>query len=239
MLRSNQQFIGQRWRSEHAISVADCLALVLAMTNLKAPSGSRPPRQFQRTGFNKRTRNARSSSRSNSAHYARSNLSAVLRTVIGVMGGGENATVQAMVWAQRLGTLIAAEGWVLLSGGRNAGVMNAVSIGAKQAGGLVIGILPKSDTKEVSEAVDIAIVTGMGSARNNINVLSSDVVIACGNAEAGTLSEIALTVKAEKPVVLLTEDDEARRFLERIGCGLLHTADSPEAAIALTRQFLS
>ncbi len=169
----------------------------------------------------------------------RSSLSAVRRTVIGVMGGGENATFQATVWAQQLGALIAAEGWVLLSGGRNAGVMNAVSIGAKQAGGLVIGILPASDTKELSDAVDIAIVTGMGSARNNINVLSSDVVIACGDAEAGTLSEIALAVKARRSVVLLTEDAEARRFLQRTGRGLLHPADSPDAAIALTRQLLS
>lgn len=64
-------------------------------------------------------------------------------------------------------------------------------------------------------------------------------MIACGNTEAGTLSEIALALKARKPVVLLTEDDEASRFLQRIGRGLLHIADSPEVAVALTRQLLS
>ncbi len=58
------------------------------------------------------------------------------RTVIGVMGAGENASPQAITWARQLGALIAAGNCVLLSGGRNVGVMNAVSIGANQAGGL-------------------------------------------------------------------------------------------------------
>lgn len=158
--------------------------------------------------------------------------------MIGVMGAGENATLQAVTWASQLGTLIASQGWILLSGGRNAGVMDAVSSGAHLAGGTVVGIMPKSDTAEASDFLDIAIVTGMGSARNNINILSSDVVIACGNAEAGTLSEIALAFKAAKPVVLLTEDDEARRFLERTGRGLLHPAHTPEQAITITRDLL-
>ncbi len=160
------------------------------------------------------------------------------RTVIGVMGSGENASPQAITWARQLGALIAAENWVLLSGGRNVGVMNAVSIGANQAGGLVIGVLHTPDAAEASDGIDVAIVTGMGSARNNINVLSSDAVIACGNAEGGTLSEIALALKAKKSVVLLTEDAEARQFLQRIGRGMLHIANSPEEAVALTRQLL-
>jgi uncharacterized protein (TIGR00725 family) len=84
----------------------------------------------------------------------------------------------------------------------------------------------------------IAIVTGMGSARNNINILSSDVVLACGNAEAGTLSEIALAFKARKSVVFLTEDAEAIRFLERTGRGLLHPAHTPEQAITLVHGLL-
>ena len=54
------------------------------------------------------------------------------------------------------------------------------SKGARVAKGLTIGILPTKDRAFISEAVDIPIITDMGSARNNINVLSSDVVIACG-----------------------------------------------------------
>lgn len=127
------------------------------------------------------------------------------RPAIGVMGSGENATPRAVSWARQLGTLIAGEGGVLLNGGGATGVMEAASDGAQQAGGLVVGILPTADATDVSDSIDIAIVTGMGSARNNINVLSSDVVIACRNPEAGTLSEVALAMKAGKPIVLLTE----------------------------------
>lgn len=159
--------------------------------------------------------------------------------MIGVMGAGDNATPQAVAWARSLGALIAGQGWVLLSGGRNAGVMDAVSSGAHKAGGTVVGIMPKSDTAEASDFLDIAIVTGMGNARNNVNILSSDVVIACGNAEAGTLSEIALAFKAAKPVVLLTEDEEARRFLQRTGRGLLHSAHTPEEVITIARDLLN
>jgi uncharacterized protein (TIGR00725 family) len=165
-------------------------------------------------------------------------LCGVRRRVVGVMGAGEHATPQAIDWARRIGALIAEQGWVVLSGGRNAGVMDAVSAGAHKAGGTVVGIMPTSDATEASDFLDIAIVTGMGSARNNINILSSDVVVACGNAEAGTLSEIALAFKARKPVVLLTEDAEATRFLERTGRGLLHAAHTPEQAITLVHGLL-
>ena len=70
------------------------------------------------------------------------------------------------------------------SGGRKSGVMEAVNEGAKNADGnaLTIGILPGKDKKELSDCVDVGIVTGMDNARNNINILSSDVVIACGTA---------------------------------------------------------
>ena len=75
--------------------------------------------------------------------------------------------------------------------------MDEVSKGAKDAGGLVVGVIPTSDRSGCSDAVDIAIVTGMGNARNNINVLSSDVVVACGMGP-GTASEVALALKSQK-----------------------------------------
>src|SRR3954469_22858440 len=117
------------------------------------------------------------------------------KKVVGVMGGGDAASDQAIAWAFELGALIAQRNYVLLSGGRNAGVMDAVSRGAKDVGGFVVGVLPGSSSADASEAVDVAIVTGMGSARNNINVLSSDVIVSCGEISAGTLSEIALALK--------------------------------------------
>ncbi|HEY9652876.1 MAG TPA: cytochrome, partial [Coleofasciculaceae cyanobacterium] len=102
------------------------------------------------------------------------------KIIIGVMGPGEQASSTELNNAYALGKHIATQGWVLLTGGRNTGVMDAASKGAKAAGGLTVGILPTNNTTHLSDAVDIAITTDMGNARNNINVLSSDVVIACG-----------------------------------------------------------
>ncbi|MFQ5591331.1 MAG: TIGR00725 family protein [Phycisphaerae bacterium] len=121
--------------------------------------------------------------------------------VVGVMGGAKvGDEITAM--ARELGELIARRGWVLLNGGRNTGVMAASARGAKNAGGTVIGILPDMSTRRASPDLDIAIVTGMGDGRNLINVLSSDVVIACAGA-LGTMSEVVFAAKHGKPVILL------------------------------------
>lgn len=150
------------------------------------------------------------------------------RTVIGVMGGADvdRPTEQA---AHRLGTLIAQRGWILLNGGRDCGVMAASAKGAKEAGGTVIGILPGADTHGASDDLDIAIVTGLGDARNLVNVLSSDVVIACSGG-AGTLSEIALALKNGKRVILLGFD--AGTVLEPYRrSGMLTSTSTPEEAV--------
>ena len=159
------------------------------------------------------------------------------KIVIGVMGPGANATPSDLETARELGKLIAQAGWVLLTGGRNVGVMEAASLGAKSANGLTVGILPSSDTSNVSDAVDIAIVTDMGNARNNINVLSSDVVIACGMG-AGTASEIALAIKANKPVILLNCDDKSEVFFMSLSKNVA-IASTPQAAIQIARAILS
>lgn len=121
--------------------------------------------------------------------------------IIGVMGGGIAQPVDERN-AYHLGSLIALEGWVLLNGGRNSGIMEASAKGAFENGGLTVGILPDDHDNRKSSYVSIPIITGMGSARNCINVLSSYVVVACPGG-AGTLSEIALALKYGKKVILL------------------------------------
>jgi uncharacterized protein (TIGR00725 family) len=158
-----------------------------------------------------------------------------------VIGSGENARREDEVTAFALGKKIAENKWVLLSGGRSSGVMEAVNRGAKDAdrNALTIGILPDSDKKRLSDCVDVGIVTGMGSARNNINILSSDVVIACGHGGSGTASEIALALKSEKQVILLNERPESGRFFATIGGDLVHQTNSVEATISLVEALLS
>jgi uncharacterized protein (TIGR00725 family) len=116
--------------------------------------------------------------------------------------GGSTASEEVASMAEELGALIAQRGWVLLNGGRNRGVMAASARGAKRAGGAVIGILPDRDTGQASPDLDVAVVTGMGDGRNLINVLSSDVVIACPGA-LGTMCEVVLALNCGKRVILL------------------------------------
>ncbi|HYO92008.1 MAG TPA: hypothetical protein VEQ40_10240 [Pyrinomonadaceae bacterium] len=160
------------------------------------------------------------------------------RFIVGVIGAGR-AVKRDVDNARQLGELIAREGWVVLSGGRSAGVMDAVNEGAKRVeGSLTIGILPTSgDEGSVSEYVDIAVYTGMGNARNNINVLSSHVVVACGASGPGTVSEIALALKAPKPrpVILLTGDETAIAFFINLGGERVTVASTPAAAIEIIR----
>jgi uncharacterized protein (TIGR00725 family) len=157
------------------------------------------------------------------------------RPIIGVMGAGENAAESAVHHAYILGQLIAQEGWILLNGGRNCGVMDASARGAREAGGLTIGILPDADLHRASTYIDIPILTGLGSGRNNINVLSSDVVIACRGG-AGTLSEIALALKAKKPVILV--DFELGELFERTEREHLIHVNTPAEAIEMVKRLL-
>jgi uncharacterized protein (TIGR00725 family) len=175
-------------------------------------------------------------------HYfeavSRQNTDQMAKIIIGVMGPG-TCTEETRNLAYALGEAIASEGWVTLSGGRNTGVMQAVSRGARQAGGLTLGILPTEDRSQMNEYVDIPIVSGMGSARNNINVLTPDVVVACGLG-AGTVSEIALAMKADKPVILLSVEKEAYRFFQKIDTrDVLIRADKVEEVISLIHRRLN
>ncbi|MBW4565273.1 MAG: TIGR00725 family protein [Mojavia pulchra JT2-VF2] len=159
------------------------------------------------------------------------------KIIIGVMGPGEKATRNNLQNAYELGHLIAQQGWILLTGGRNAGVMDAANKGAKAANGLTIGILPNDNQDSISNAVDIAIFTDMGNARNNINVLSSNVVIACGMG-AGTASEIALALKGNKPVILLTDDEESKVFFKKLSPENVYVVESVVDAIATAKAIL-
>ncbi len=150
--------------------------------------------------------------------------------IVGVMGGG-GVSAQAADEAYALGALIAQQGWILLNGGRNVGIMEASARGAAEHGGLTVGILPDADCARAAEHVHVPICTGMGSARNAINVLSSDVVVACIGGP-GTISEIALALKHDKPVITL-HIDVSPVFSAFIAAGRLRCAESPREVIEM------
>ena len=158
------------------------------------------------------------------------------RIIIGVMGGAD-VSVETEQLAFELGALVAENGWTLLNGGRNAGVMRASAKGAKSKGGLTIGILPTGNKKDANPFIDIPIVTNLSDARNLVNVLSSDVIVACPGS-AGTITEVAMALKNNKPVVLLNFDLRPV-FQEYVENGLLKYTDSPAACIKLIKQILT
>jgi uncharacterized protein (TIGR00725 family) len=156
--------------------------------------------------------------------------------IIGVMGGGHAADKDTEI-AYQLGGLIAQEGWILLNGGRPEGIMDASAKGARAQGGLTIGILPGTDPHSASKHIAIPICTGMGDARNVINVLSSNCIIVCPGS-AGTVSEIAIALKSRRSVILLNFDI-GPLFDDYMREGLLLKATTPEEAISYVKVFLS
>lgn len=118
--------------------------------------------------------------------------------VIAVIGPA-NCDGSTAAQARAVGREIARRGALLVCGGRG-GVMAAACQGAKEAGGMTIGILPGTDRREANPFVDVPIVTGLGEARNAIVVRTADAVIAVRGGY-GTLSEIGLALKMGRPVV--------------------------------------
>lgn len=124
------------------------------------------------------------------------------RLQIAVVGGaGDDPETGAA--AYEVGRRLARAGATLVCGG-GGGVMAAASRGARDEGALVVGVLPGASGAESppNEAVEVAVFTGTGQARNLAVVLSAAAVIAVGGGW-GTLSEIALALKHRVPVVTL------------------------------------
>jgi uncharacterized protein (TIGR00725 family) len=121
-----------------------------------------------------------------------------MRRVVAVVGPGD-APPEVLAAAHEVGRLAAAAGFVVATGGLG-GVMAAACAGAHEAGGTTLGVLPGHGGANAD--VDIAIGTGMGQGRNAVLVGAADAVVAVG-CSWGTLSEIALAMRAGKPVVTL------------------------------------
>jgi len=113
--------------------------------------------------------------------------------------GGNQCSAEVFKTAYEVGRAIAKNNAVLVCGGLT-GVMEAACRGAKEAGGITIGILPGDDANSANKYVDIIIPTGMGYARNVLVVKTGHSVIAV-DGSFGTLSEIAYALSFGIPVV--------------------------------------
>jgi hypothetical protein len=119
-----------------------------------------------------------------------------LRPVQAAVIGPGTCTVEEYAAGQRAGHILAENQAVLLCGGLG-GVMEAACRGAFEGKGTTVGILPGAGGE--NPYLSLVIRSGLGNARNAVLVQSADFVIAIGGAY-GTLSEVALALKGEKPV---------------------------------------
>ncbi len=118
---------------------------------------------------------------------------------------------------------------IVICGGRG-GVMAAAAHGARDGGGISVGILPGRDRNEAAPHLSLALPTGLGEARNAVIACAADAVIAISGG-FGTLSEVALALKKQKPVVGLLFS-----FGEIPG---LYQAKTPQEAVDLALRIIS
>ncbi len=142
------------------------------------------------------------------------------------MVGGHRCDEAIAGTARRVGALLAKAGATVVCGGLG-GAMEAVCAGAKEAGGLTVGILPGEDKRAANPYVDIPLASGLGYTRNTLVVGCADIVIALPG-EYGTLSEIAFALNGKKPVIGLGSwNIEGMRQV-----------DTPEEAILLVKKLV-
>jgi uncharacterized protein (TIGR00725 family) len=116
--------------------------------------------------------------------------------------GGSQCTDEEYNLAYAVGREAARHNAVLICGG-GSGVMEAAAKGASENGGIALGILPGERNDQGNRYLSFTVATGMGEARNAIIARTADFMIAVGG-EYGTLSEIALALKLDKPVIGLS-----------------------------------
>ncbi|MGE3843085.1 MAG: hypothetical protein AB7I50_16040 [Vicinamibacterales bacterium] len=130
---------------------------------------------------------------------------------IGVMGSAGGALDQTIAERCRaLGRAVADAGCCLLTGAC-PGLPHEVVLGARIAGGHVVGISPAVSLREHVERYksphqeyDVLIFTGLGlMGRELVNIHSSDIVIVAGG-RSGTLGEFAIAYENGKLIGVLT-----------------------------------
>lgn len=138
-------------------------------------------------------------------------VQAAMPLKVGVMGGATGVmSREHLAKAHQLGRAVAQSKCVLITGAC-PGLPLAAACGAKQQGGLVVGISPGLSLDEhvfkyqsPTEFHDILIFTGSGlMGREVVNIRSSDMVVIIGG-RSGTLGELAIAYDEGKLIGVLT-----------------------------------
>lgn len=145
---------------------------------------------------------------------------------LGISGPSE-ATTADVADAEAVARWAGEHRHVVVCGGLD-GVMAAAARGARAGGGVSVGLLPGATRTGAAPELTVALPTGLGEIRNALLVRAVDVLVCIGGSW-GTVSELALAVRTEVPVIALRTWVPARapgRLLE------VGSADEVCAALA-------
>ena len=134
----------------------------------------------------------------------------VIRTKFGVMGSAGGEFVPAiMEQTFRLGEQIADHNCIILTGAC-PGLPHQAVLGARQQGGLVVGISPalgldehRKRYRSPYEEYDIIIFTGSGLMGREITTIRSCDIVAIVGGRSGTLGEFAIAYDEGKVIAVL------------------------------------
>lgn len=161
----------------------------------------------------------------------------VRRRQILVIGHNDNGcTERHGKIAYEVGSEVARSGAVLISGGMG-GVMRESCRGARDSGGLTVGIIPQDRHSFANEFCDVVIPSGMGVTRDSLNALSADGVVIIGGG-SGTLSEVCAAYMHGRPMVAIrgtggVADQYAGKFVDHRSTVRIIGADSAAEAVRL------
>jgi uncharacterized protein (TIGR00725 family) len=164
---------------------------------------------------------------------AQSNYKRLIQVLV-IGSDGDHCPQTTYDAAKEVGAQIAARNAITVTGGLG-GVMEAACRGAKEKGGMVVGIIPNEDMSYANPYCDVIIPTGIGFARNFITAYSADVAIVVGGG-AGTYIEACVAYQKGKPIVALTgsggtADKIADTFLDDRKTVKVFSASNPIDAV--------
>jgi uncharacterized protein (TIGR00725 family) len=138
--------------------------------------------------------------------------------------------------AYEVGREIAKANATLICGGLG-GVMENACKGAKEHGGLTVGIIPQEDFTYANNFCDIVIASGIGYARDFIVATSADGIIVVGGG-VGTLLELCVGYMLKKTIVTIpntggTAEIYGGKYLDERKRILILTASDAESAVQL------
>lgn len=156
---------------------------------------------------------------------------------IAVIGyNGDRCTDAAAKAAYEAGKEIAKAGATLVCGGLG-GVMEQACKGAKDNGGLTIGIIPQDDFSYANKYCDVVVCSTIGFARDFVVAGSADGIIAIGGG-VGTLTELSVAYMMKKPMVAIkgtggTADYYGGTYLDERKRAKINVAKDAKAAVKI------